>query len=316
MQFMKIIIGGGTGLVGRSLIAELLAAQHDLWVVGRNKEKINKAFNNHVQAITWNEVPLLNPEEFDAIINLTGENISDHRWSSKIKNRLLSSRIDSTKQFVLWAKNASKKPHLYNASAIGIYGLQKKLVNSSEAYTEESNLNSQENSFSNHLVSQWEQTALQGTQYEIPVTIMRFGVVLKQGEGMLKKLELPARFGMGAVIGTGKQPLAWIDHSDLVNAILFLIAHPEITGPVNLVAPELVSQKTFNKTLAEVLNKPTFLHIPAWLIQLLLGQMGTELLLSGQSVIPGRLTKNQFDFKYPTLLYALTKEFKKSQKEN
>ncbi|MDR3501781.1 MAG: TIGR01777 family oxidoreductase [Legionella sp.] len=313
---MKIIIGGGTGLVGRSLIAELLVAQHDLWVVGRNKDKIKKIFNNHVHATTWDELPHLNPEEFDAIINLTGENIADHRWSAKIKNKLLSSRLEPTKQFILWAKNSSKKPHLYNASAIGIYGLQKELVNSPEAYTEEANLHASESSFSNHLVSQWEQTALQGIQYDIPVTIMRFGVVLKYGEGMLKKLELPARFGMGAVIGTGKQPLAWIDHSDLVNAILFLINHPEITGPVNLVAPELVSQKTFNKTLAEVLKKPTFFRIPAWLIQMLLGQMGVELLLSGQSVIPDRLTKYQFDFKYPTLLYALTKELEKPQKEN
>ncbi|WP_133135333.1 TIGR01777 family oxidoreductase [Legionella rowbothamii] len=313
---MKIIIGGGTGLVGRSLITELLVAQHDLWVVGRNKDKIKEIFNHHVHGITWNELPNLNPEEFDVIINLAGENIADHRWSSKVKNKLLSSRIEPTKKFVLWAKNASKKPHLYNASAIGIYGLQKELANSHETYTEESPLNSQKSSFSNHLVNQWEQTALQGMHYDIPVTLMRFGVVLKHGEGMLKKLELPARFGMGAIIGTGKQPLAWIDHSDLVNAILFLIHHPEITGPVNLVAPELISQKEFNKTLAEVLKKPTFLHIPAWLIQMLLGQMGEELLLSGQSVIPERLTKYQFDFKYPSLLYALTKEFKKSQKEN
>ncbi|CAM4493553.1 MAG: Epimerase family protein [Legionella sp.] len=309
---MKIIIGGGTGLVGRSLIAELQGGQHDLWVVGRNKDKIKKIFNNQVNATTWDELSQLNPGEFDAIVNLAGENIADHRWSSKIKNKLLSSRLEPTKQFVLWAKNASKKPHLYNASAIGIYGLQKELANAHEAYTEEGNLNASERSFSNHLVSQWEQTALQGMQYDIPVTIMRFGVVLKQGEGMLKKLELPARFGMGAVIGTGKQPLAWIDHSDLVNAILFLISHPEITGSVNLVAPELVSQKTFNKTLAEVLKKPAFLHVPAWLIQMLLGQMGVELLLSGQSVIPARLTKYHFDFKYPTLLHALTKELKKN----
>ncbi|MFJ1267711.1 TIGR01777 family oxidoreductase [Legionella lytica] len=313
---MKIIIGGGTGLVGRSLIAELLGAQHDLWVVGRNKDKIKKIFKDHVHAATWDELPQLNPEEFDAIVNLAGENIADHRWSSKIKNKLLSSRLEPTKQFVLWAKKAAKKPHLYNASAIGIYGLQKELANSHEAYTEEGNLNASESSFSNHLVAQWEQTALHGMHYGIPVTIMRFGVVLKQGEGMLKKLELPARFGMGAVIGTGKQPLAWIDHNDLVNAIVFLISHPEITGPVNLVAPELVSQKTFNKTLAEVLKKPAFLYVPAWLIQMLLGQMGVELLLSGQSVIPDRLTKYQFDFKYPTLLYALTKELKKPQKEN
>lgn len=143
----------------------------------------------------------------------------------------------------------------------------------------------------------------------MPVTLMRFGVVLKRGEGMLKKLQFPTQYGMGAVIGTGEQPLAWIDSNDLVHAILFLLEHPEITGPINLVAPECVSQKKFIKTLAQALKKPIFLRLPAWSIRFLFGQMGEELLLSGQTVAPQRLAEYQFKFKYPTLLAALTKEF-------
>lgn len=310
---MNIIISGGTGLIGRSLIPELLKCQHEIHVISRKKDTITKQFQNTVKATRWDELPQLNPDDFDVIINLAGENIANHRWSATIKNKLLSSRLEATNQLISWASKAQlKRPHLYNASAVGIYSLQKELSNKQEAYTEETRKkNPEETSFSSDLVSQWEHAALQGVQYNMPVTLLRFGVVLKRDEGLLKKLELPARCGMGAIIGTGNQPLAWIDHVDLINAILFLIAHPEITGPINLVAPELISQKIFNKTLAKVLKKPAFLHLPTWFIRFLLGQMGEELLLSGQSVLPNRLLNYQFDFKYPTLLSALAKEFKK-----
>lgn len=306
---MNVIIGGGTGLIGVLLIPELIHLGHEITVVGRNKAKIHEQFKNTVHARTWNDLHDLNPDDFDVIVNLSGENIAEHRWSSKIKNELLSSRLEAVKHFIHWGKNAKvKKPHLYNASAVGIYGLQKKLPLEKEVFTEESK-NTDLTSFSSQLVNQWEAAALKGIEAGIPVTLMRFGVVLKRGSGMLKKLELPTQFGLGAVVGTGKQPLSWIDSVDLVNAILFLIANPEITGPVNLTAPQYVSQKIFNQTLAQVMGKPSFLRLPAWFVQLVFGQMGEELLVSGQAVSPKRLLEYQFNFKYPTLLSALTQEF-------
>lgn len=307
---MKIIVGGGTGLIGKALVPELIASGYEVYLVSRDKSKIKKIFQNTVHANTWSELNQLNPDEFMAIINLTGENISDHRWSSKIKSKLLSSRLHSTQQFVDWGVKAQvKTPHLYNASAIGIYGLQTNISDKNKIFTEKSDVTDSTKSFSSTLVSQWEQAALQGTHVTMPVTLMRFGVVLKRHEGMLKKLELPTQYGMGAVVGSGEQPLAWIDHIDLVQGILFLITHSEITGPVNLVAPECVSQKTFATTLANVLNKSVFIHLPTWFVKLALGQMGTELLLSGQAVSPQRLLEYKFRFKYPTLLAALTKEY-------
>ncbi|AWN72902.1 TIGR01777 family oxidoreductase [Legionella anisa] len=308
---MKIIIGGGTGLVGQILVPELLQSGHEIYVIGRDEEKIKRTFSSTVHGTTWDKLNTLNPNEFDAIINLAGENIADHRWSPKTKETLLTSRIKTTNQLVLWGIKAdTKKPHLYNASAVGIYGLQKKLAQDHITFTETTPpLDSPETSFASLLVTQWEEAAKKGFDAGMPVTLMRFGVILKRGGGMLKKLELPARYGMGAVVGSGEQPLAWIDSTDLVEAIMYLIAHPEITGPVNLVAPESVSQKTFTKTFAQVLKKPAFLWMPAWIIRLLFGQMGEELLLSGQTVAPQRLSEYQFNFKYPTLLSALTKEF-------
>jgi hypothetical protein len=306
---MNIIIGGGSGLVGKILVPELLQSGHNIYVIGRNADKIKHSCSDSVHAITWDKLHTLNPEEFTAIINLAGENIADKRWTAKTKERLLASRIETTKQLVLWGiKAKSKKPHLYNASAVSIYGLQKELA-PNNAFTETSTpRDSPTISFSSQMVNQWEQAAQKGFAMDMPVTLMRFGVVLKRGEGMLKKLELPTKLGLGAVVGSGKQPLAWIDSTDLLRAIMFLLAHPEITGPVNMVAPESVSQKTFTKTLAHVLRKPALLHLPDWLTQILFGQMGKELLLSGQNVVPQRLSDYKFQFKYPTLLSALTKE--------
>ena len=307
---MKIIIGGGTGLVGQILVPELLQSKHDVYVISQDEEKIKRIFANKVHAISWDNLNCLNPDEFDAIINLAGENIANHRWSTKIKERLLSSRIETTSKLVLWGINAKeKKPHLYNASAVSIYGLQKNLAQENNAFVEITPINSLKTSYSTQLVTQWENAAKKGFEMGMPVTLMRFGVVLKRGGGMLKKLELPAQYGMGAIVGSGKQPLAWIDSTDLVQAIVFLLSHPEITGPVNLVAPECISQKTFTKTLAQVLKKPALLWLPAWVVRIIFGQMGEELLLSGQTVSPQRLTEYQFRFKYPLLLDALSKEF-------
>lgn len=308
---MKIIVSGGTGLIGKALIPKLLQSGHEIQIIGRNKEKIKQIFSNTVHATSWNELDTLNPDEFDAIINLAGESIAAHRWNTRIKEQQLSSRLKTTNQLVEWGLNAKKKkPHLYNASAVGIYGLQKKLAQDNIIFTETSTpLSSPEICFSTQLVTQWETAAKRGFAMGMPVTLMRFGVVLKRGEGMLKKLEFPAQYGMGAVVGSGEQPIAWIDSADLTDAILFLLTHPEITGPINLVAPECISQKKFTKTLAQVLKKPAFLWLSAWSIRLLFGQMGEELLLSGQTVVPQRLTEYQFNFKYPTLFAALTKEY-------
>ncbi|QEY53099.1 TIGR01777 family oxidoreductase [Legionella longbeachae] len=308
---MKIIVSGGTGLVGQALIPELLKSGHEIHVIGRDEEKMRKAFSNTVQATTWNKLDTLNRDEFSAIINLAGEDISAHRWNTRTKEVLLSSRIKTTNQLIEWGVTAkNKKPHLYNASAIGIYGLQKKQAQDNIIFTETSKpIDFPKMSFASQLVTQWEEAAKKGFAMGMPVTLMRFGVVLKRGEGMLKKLQIPIQYGMGAVLGTGEQPLAWIDSTDLVHAILFLLAHPEITGPINLVAPECVSQKNFMKTLGQVLKKPVFMRLPSWSIRFLFGQMGEELLLSGQTVASQRLAEYQFKFKYPTLLAALTKEF-------
>ncbi len=306
---MKIMIGGGTGLIGQALIPALLAAQHQVVVIGRDKAKIGQLFQHQVEAAAWTDLDHYQPDDVGAIINLTGANIADHRWNETVKAAILNSRLEATTRFVNWCKKAtSHRPHLYNASAVGYYGLQKEVAHHDQAFTEQSSpLPSAPGEFASQLVKQWEAAALAAN---VPVTLLRFGVVLKRHEGMLKKLELPAKFGLGAVVGSGRQPLAWIDVTDLVNAILFLLNHPDITGPVNLTAPECVSQKAFNQALAQTLNRPALLWLPAPVVKLLFGQMGEELLLSGQTVTPERLQRHGFTFIYPDVKTALAHAFK------
>lgn len=306
---MKIIIGGGTGFVGRTLVPELLKAGHHITVVGRDTDKISRTFSANVATLSWRELSNCQPDDYDAVINLAGANISGRRWTEAYKSELLSSRVQSTLALVEWCESAhTRKPHLYNASAIGYYGLQSVMKDQQPACTENDIVDDQtDTSFSGNLVRAWERAALSSDS--IKVTVMRFGVVLRRGEGMLKQLELPAKFGLGAVVGSGKQPLTWIDADDLVSAMIFLLEHPAITGVVNLTALEVVTQKQFTHAMSDVLHKPSLLWLPAIVVKMLFGQMGVELLLSGQAVYPLRLQELHFKFKYPTLQSALQHEY-------
>ncbi len=307
---MKIIIGGGTGFIGRMLVPALVRQGHEVTVVGRHSSKILNVYPKQVMAVEWSNLTSLDAAYFDAIINLTGANIAEKRWSDPVKRELIDSRVNAALSFVDWCKKSSgTKPHLYNASAVGYYGLQNALPSDPSLFSEDSNTGITDNSFSRHLVLEWEKAANHAATENIPLTIMRFGVVLHRGEGMLKQLELPAKLGMGAVLGSGVQPISWISADDLVSAIQFLLAHPEITGVVNFVAPEVVTQKYFTQTLAKILKRPAILRMPSWLVKLLFGQMGEELLLAGQAASPQRLLNQQFVFKHPALHDALEYEF-------
>ncbi len=142
------------------------------------------------------------------------------------------------------------------------------------------------------------------------MTTLRFGVVLKKGEGMLQKLELPFRLGLGSIFGSGKQTLSWIYYKDLIKAIDFLIEHQEVTGPVNITSPYPITEQEFAKLLAKALKRPLFLKTPRFLVKILLGEMGDYLLLKGQKVLPSRLNKLGFTFRYPKIERVLTEEFR------
>jgi uncharacterized protein len=303
----NILITGATGFVGSYLVPVLLRNKYQVTVVGRDIKKMHRVFEQMVRCVTWDELDQLNPDNFFAVINLAGENISAHRWTASVKQKIINSRIQATSKIVNWCLLAKhKKPHLYNTSAVGIYGVQPLNV----LLTENAVISyDQSVDFLSEVAKAWEDTARSRVADNFPMTFMRFAVVLKRHEGMLKKLDLSFSLGLGAVLGNGQQAISWIHVDDLVRAILFLLLHPEITGPVNMSAPTAVSQRVFAETLADVMHRPLFLKMPSAVVTLLFGEMGKELLLGGQNAVPERLVSAGFQFLYPDVHSALAHEW-------
>ncbi len=291
----KILITGGTGFIGRVLLCELLNMGYQLYVLTRNKAKSVSDFsnNNVILISSLEEIETLC--EIDAIINLAGEPIANKRWTVKQKNILLQSRLKITHQVVELCKRLEVKPKvLISASAIGFYG------NCGDNIIDESCelIDENCNSFSRNLCLSWENEAL---KCSTRTCIARFGVVLDENQGAFKKMSMPFSLGLGGKIGNGKQYFSWIHIQDAVNALIFLIQNDNLSGVFNITSPRPVTNEEFTKCLSRTLQKPAFFHINSGIIKLLFGQMGEEILLYSQRVLPRNLVKNGFKFKYETI---------------
>lgn len=306
---MNILIAGASGFIG-TVLANHLSQNHNITVLGRKAEKLASIFSKSINQLTWDNLKRQEATQYEVIINLSGSSIGANRWSSKVKKTLIESRTKTNQELIEWLIQNHAKPRFFCANAIGIYGAQEF---SADSFDEESFLPQSSHDFLQHIGLTWEQSLHEAIEAGIPVTTLRFGVVLKQGEGMLKKLELPFRFGLGSVLGSGNQALSWIYYKDLINAIDFLIEHKEITGPVNITSPNPVTQQQFAQAFANVLRRPLFLKTPGFIIKVLFGEMGDYLLLKGQRVLPKRLNELGFKFTYPTIVPALTEEFRKEK---
>lgn len=298
---MKIIICGASGLIGQALTKNL-SPTHRLTLVGRNINRLYEKFGKNHQYINWEKITANLLSKHDVIINLAGENIGEKRWSNKQKNKILKSRTDTTSQIAtLCADLGKNSPRIMNASAIGIYGSSQnnKIFNESTAIDNSSD-------FLQQVSKSWEAALNIAVESGASVTILRFGVVLSNNGGVLKKLLPSAKFGLSAILGDGEQKFSWVAIDDLVSAINFLLENPTLTGPINIVADEIVSQKVFSKTLAALLHRPCIMRMPTYIVKLLFGEMGQALLLNSISVESKKLKKAGFAFKYPTINEALT----------
>lgn len=293
---MKILVAGATGFIGQHLVP-YLANEHELMLLGRDNQTLKQHFPQS-HCLNWSQLNKLEASDFSVVINLCGENIADKRWTEKQKEKIIASRIKPTETLCRWISHSPQATHLLNASAVGIYGLN------TTKNTENSAIHLQTQCFSQKLVCDWEKATL-----GLNCTLLRFGVVLKKNYGILKKLETPYKLGMASALGNGKQLISWVHVEDLVRAIAYVIKYPKITGPVNIAAPQAITQKYFAQTLARSLNRPCFLKTPSFVIKLLFGQMGEELLLSGQEAIPQVLESSGFLFKYSHLQEAIKKEY-------
>lgn len=308
---MHITIAGGTGFIGRFLTQRYLQQGHDVAIVGRSIQKINDIFNKRVKALDWASLNSASLENTGLLINLTGAGIADKRWTLVRKQEIVTSRIQATTTLAhLCADLGAAAPPFFNASAVGIYGLQKPQAKGlPPARDETTPLDHTTPDFASHIVKQWEAATKPAQDKNVRVILMRFGVVLGKNGGALTKMTMPFNYFLGGKIGSGQQPFSWVCRVDLCRAIDFLLNHAEINGPVNIVAPECVTQAQLATTIGKILNKPSFMITPALVLKFAFGDMAKELLLNGQHVTPKVLLDNGFTFQYPdlesTLQYAL-----------
>lgn len=305
---MQRIIAGATGLIGTQLVKFWLDQGVNVTVIGRDKQKIIAHFGNNINAYEWSELSTDLIKEAQLIVNLAGANIGEKRWSAARKNELLASRVNATKILAnLCAPLGAQSPVLFNASAVGIYPFGE------DQYTEDTVI-SESGSFLNQIAQQWENATQQAKSNQVRVINLRFGVVLAKQGGALPKMALPFYFFLGGKIGSGQQWISWVTIPDICRAIDFIYQQNTFFGAVNIVAPQSVRQKEFAQILGNTLHRPSLFPLPELIVKFVFGEMGNELLLSGQSAIPKRLSDAGFQFLYPTLAEAFQMIYeKKSQ---
>ncbi|WP_394213431.1 TIGR01777 family oxidoreductase [Enterovibrio calviensis] len=292
---MHILVTGGTGLIGRALIAQL--EHHQVTVLTRSPEMAKKKLSSRVHLIK--ELDALSDfNGIDAVINLAGEPIVDKRWTEQQKGIICTSRWGITEKLVNHILAAETPPHTFiSGSAVGYYGDQgDKIVDES--------LKVDATDFAHSVCANWEKIAMKADSDHTRVCLLRTGIVLSKEGGALKKMLLPYQFGLGGPIGDGSQYFPWIHINDMVSGIIFLLEHAEARGPFNLTAPHPVTNKAFSKTLAATLKRPHLLFTPKVAISLMLGEAG-QLLLEGQRAMPRALENLGVGFEYPDLPPAL-----------
>ncbi|MDD1621470.1 MAG: TIGR01777 family oxidoreductase [Methylococcaceae bacterium] len=296
MTSKNILITGGTGFLGSALVGDWLEQGHSVTVLTRNPAAAKRLLGSGINAVP-ELIGLPTDTRFDAIVNLAGEPIFGARWTDIRKRRLRDSRIALTERLVSFIDSLPEKPEvLISGSAIGVYGDQGDTV-----LTENSG---GKPCFSQQLCLDWENAARQAEQLGIRVCLVRTGLVLDQGGGLLQRM-LPAfRLGMGGRLGEGRQWMSWIHRRDWLAIVHTLLNNPDLQGAFNATAPQPVTNQAFSDNLAKRLHRPSLLPMPTTLLKLLFGEMA-ELMLGSQRVMPARLQEQGFEFQFPTLEAAL-----------
>ncbi len=293
---MKILISGASGLVGKHLIPTLLAKSHEVY-------KLVRKTPQSADEIQWDaekgfsETEQAKLENFDAVVHLAGDNVASENWSDEKKRKIKESRTIGTRVLVDALKTLENPPKRFiSASAVGFYGSR-----GAEIMNEESAAGK---GFLPEVCIAWEEEIKRAEAFA-RVVYLRIGVVLAEDGGALEKMLTPFKFGVGGVVGSGKQYLSWIALDDLIKIINFALENEILKGAVNAVAPNAATNQEFTKTLGKVLNRPTFLPVPEFAIKALFGEMGETLLLEGTRAYPQKLLDAKFEFDFINLEAAL-----------
>ena len=298
---MNITVTGGTGFIGQALCRTLSREGHTITVLTRNPKQALHSYGMSVNQAPWNgrdtgpwEQAL---EGADAVINLAGAPIADARWTRERKQLLTDSRVLTTRLLVRALSRCSSKPVAFiSASGIGYYGA------SDDRLMDEGATRGQ--GFLADLCLAWEAEALRAAEFGTRVVILRTGMVLEQDGGALPKMLLPFRLFAGGPIMPGNQWVSWIHRRDHIGLIQWALNTATVSGPLNVVAPEPVTMKTFCNVLGRMLHRPSWLPVPRFALNMLLGELGT-LMTTGQRVIPAKAMAGGYTFQYPTLESAL-----------
>ena len=292
---MRVVIAGGSGFIGQHVVQRLLNAGHEVWVLTRSPAKVR-----HGRPLSWDGQSAgewtATAAAAEAVINLAGESIGGARWTPARRRLLFDSRLEPIAALIDAMRTAPAHRRLFvSVSGVGIYGLR-----GDEELDEAS---ARGEGFLADLSARWEEAA-RAAEPLARTVILRLGVVIGPG-GMVERLLLPFRLGLGGRIGSGEQWLSWVAREDVARMIEWVVVHDQAQGVYNVTSPQPVRNRDFTSALGQVLRRPTIFPLPAVAVKMAFGDMGKELLLGGQRAIPARTRAEGFRFEYEGIVSAL-----------
>lgn len=296
---MKVIISGGTGMIGKTLAEDLARDGHEVVILTRG-DHARLTGRTGIRYVSWDGVTVGTwsdeIETAEAVVNLAGENLSAGRWTRQQKQQIIDSRVNAGKVLTEAIRKVTKKPPVFiQASGSGAYGTsESREFSESDDYGDD---------FLAGVTRVWEGSTKPLESMGVRRVILRSGVVLERGKGALKLMLLPFRLFVGGPLGSGRQWLSWIHLQDEVNAIRFLMENPKASGVYNLSA-EPVTNRQFARAAGKALKKPAVLRVPAFILRMLLGEMST-MVLEGQNISSQKLRSLGYEFIYPKIEDAL-----------
>ncbi|WP_340680755.1 TIGR01777 family oxidoreductase [Paraglaciecola sp.] len=292
---MKILITGGTGLIGANLIPFL--RPNEIAVYTRNVAMAEQILGHKIHFLS-SLAHLKDLNDYEVVINLAGEPIVGKKWTEQQKREIEHSRWSVTEKIVALIKASENPPELLiSGSAVGFYGRQ------SDNIIDESFTNTFDD-FGHQLCERWEYIARQAESLQTRVCIVRTGVVLSKRGGALTKMLMPFKLGLGGYIGRGDQYFSWIHLEDMLRGLVHLITNKDCHGVYNFTAPHPVTNYQYSHELASALRRPCLFKIPEWVLRATMGE-SAELVLYGQRVVPKRLLESGYEFVFPDIAQAL-----------